>query len=189
MGHRVIAVAVLLTVALAAQAMALERTYYPTPVDLNDLPHEKYYKWGIDISEFAGYNIYEVVLTIVSISNWDNNENHLYLHLLDGAPVGVMSFNDSDTDFIDAFAGQGALIDDYQDTNGSAVYETLVYKFSEIDALMDSVNVYRADNVIAVGVDPDCHFYNCSISLKVKGEPPNAVEPSSWGRLKARYQD
>jgi hypothetical protein len=188
MRQTVIAVTVLTAVLFAAQAFALEVTYHPTPGDLEDLPHANYYKWGIDLSAFAGLNIYEVELKLISISNWDANENHLYLHLLDDAPLGVTKLNDSDNDFIDAFAGLGPLIDDYQDMNGPSLHETLVYKFSTIDALIDSVNVYRGNNVIAVGLDPDCHFYNCGIELTVKGEPTNAVETTSWGQLKAQFQ-
>lgn len=188
MKQSVIAVAILVAVLFAAQAFALERTYYPSPIDLDDLPHDKYYAWGIDISEFAGFNIYEVVLNIYMITNWDNNTNHLFIHLLDDAPLGVTSYNDSNDDFVDAFVGQGALIDDYQDTNTKDVYETLTYEFSKIDALIDSVNIYRANNVIAIGFDPDCHYYTCGIELTVKGEPTNAVEATSWGQIKARFQ-
>jgi hypothetical protein len=189
MEKRVIAVVVLATLLLAAQAVALEKNYYPSPLDLNDLPHGRYYTWGVDISEFAGLNIYEVVLTIATISNWDNNTNHLYIHLLDDAPLGTTEGVDSNTDFVDAFAGQGPLIDDYQDTNTKDVHETLVYEFSKIDALIDSVAAYRANNVIAIALDPDCHFYNCYVQLTVKGEPTNAVEPTSWGEIKARFSD
>ncbi|MGD9401162.1 MAG: hypothetical protein PVF95_02720 [bacterium] len=185
----VIAIAVLATMVFAAQAFALERNYFPSSGDLNDLPHDKYYTWGVDISEFAGYNIYEVILSIYTISNWDNSENHLYLHLLDDAPLGVTQGSDNDDVFVDAFAGQGAFIDDWQDLNGKYAHEDLHYEFSKIDALMDSVGLYRANNVIAIGFDPDCHFYNCYIQLTVKGEPPNAVEPTSWGEIKARFQE
>jgi hypothetical protein len=188
MKQRVIAVTVLVAVLFAAQAFALERTYYPAPSDLDDMPHNKYYTWGIDISEFAGLNVYEVVLRIVSISNWDDNTNHLFIHLLDDAPLGVTSFGDTNDDFIDAFAGQGPLVADYQDANGKDVHETLIYEFSKIDALIDSVNVFRANNVIVIAFDPDCHYYNCGIELTVKGEPTNAVEATSWGQLKARFQ-
>ena len=188
MKQTVIAVVALAALVFAAQAFALEKTYYPNPGDLDDLPHGKTYTWGVDISEFGGLNIYEVVLTITSISNWDNNPNHLYMHLLDNAPLGVTEGSDSDNDFIDAFAGQGPLIDDWQDTNTKDIHDTLIYKFSMIDALIDSVALYRADNVIVIAFDPDCHFYNCGIDLTVKGEPTNAVEASTWGQLKARFQ-
>ena len=100
----------------------------------------------------------------------------------------MTSYGDSNDDFVDAFAGQGPLIADYQDTNPKDVYETLKYEFSKIDALIDSVNVYRANNVIAIGFDPDCHYYTCGIELTVKGEPTNAVEPTSWGRIKVLYR-
>ena len=122
------------------------------------------------------------------ISNWDNNTNHLFIHLLDDAPLGVTPYGDSNDDFVDAFAGQGPLIDDFQDTNTKDVYENLTYKFSTIDALIDSVALYRANNVIAIAFDPDCHYYTCGVELVVKGEPTNAVEATSWGQIKARVQ-
>ncbi len=189
MKQKVITVTILVALVLTAQAFALERTYHPVPGDLDDLPHDRYYTWGVDISEFAGLNIYEVILKITSISNWDNNENHLYIHLINDAPLGVTSFNDSDNDFIDALAASGPMIDDYEDTNTYLVHETLTYTFSTIDALIDSVNVYRANNVIAIGFDADCHYYNCGIELTVKGEPTNAVEATSWGQLKALFKE
>ncbi len=189
MKQAIVAVVTLAAVLFAAQAFALEKTYHPSPGDLNDLPHSRYYTWGVDLSDFAGLNIYEVVLTIYSISNWDNNENHLYIHLLDDAPLGVTEGTDSNDDFIDAFAGQGPLIDDWQDTNGSDTHDTLIYTFSTIDALVDSVALYRANNVMAIGFDPDCHFYNCCIELKVYGEPTNAVEATTWGHVKVRFQE
>jgi len=188
MKQLVIAAAVLVAVAFAVPALALERTYYPNPGDLDDLPHNKYYTWGIDISEFAGLNIYEVILEITSISNWDNTTNHLFIRLLDDAPLGVTPHSDSDNDFIDAFAPDGAPIDDWQDANTKDVHDDLEYEFSKIDALIDSVALYRANNVIVIGFDPDCHYYNCGIQLTVKGEPTNAVEATSWGQLKARFQ-
>ena len=188
MKQTVIAAVFLAALLLAVQAFALEHTYYPTPGDLEDLPHANYYEWGVDVSMFAGLNIYEVELKLISISNWDENTNHLYMHLLDDAALGVTKYGDSDNDFIDAFLGAGPLIADFQDMNGPFVHQTLNYKFSMIDALVDSVNLYRANNVIAIGFDPDCHFYNCGIELKVKGEPTNAVEHASWGRIKALYR-
>lgn len=188
MKRSVIAITILVAVIFAAQALALERKYYPNPGDLDDLPHNKYYTWGVDISEFAGLNIYEVVLSIYMISNWDNNTNHLFIHLLDDAPLGVTPYGDSNDDFIDAFGTQGALIDDWQDTNTKDVHDVLIYEFSKIDALIDSVAVYRANNVIAIGFDPDCHYYNCGIELTVRGEPTNAVEATSWGHIKALYK-
>jgi hypothetical protein len=188
MRQLVIAGVTLVALVFAVQVFALERSYYPAPIDLYDLPHNQYYTWGIDISEFAGFNIYEVVLNVYMITNWDNNTNHLFIHLLDDAPLDVTSYGDSNDDFVDAFAGQGPLIADYQDTNTKDVYETLKYEFSKIDALIDSVNVYRANNVIAIGFDPDCHYYTCGIELTVKGEPTNAVEPTSWGRIKVLYR-
>jgi hypothetical protein len=189
MKQTVIAVVVMTGLLFGVQAFALEKDYYPLPGDLDNLPHDRTYTWGVDISEFGGLNIYEVILTITSISNWDNNPNHLYLHLIDDAPLGVTVGFDSDNVFADAFAGQGPLIDDWQDTNTKDIHDTLIYEFSKIDALIDSVAVYRANNVIAIAFDPDCHFYNCGIKLTVKGEPTNAVETTTWGQLKARFQD
>lgn len=153
MKQTVIAMVLLTLMTLAVQAFALEVTYYPNPGDLDDLPHNKTYTWGVDISAFGGLNIYEVVLTITTVSNWDNNPNHLYIHLLDDAPLSVTVGSHSDGDFIDALAGQGPLIDNRQGTNTKDVHNTPVHECSKIDALPDPVAVYRANSVMAIAFD------------------------------------
>jgi len=190
MKSRAMAVSITAAVVLfvAAHASALEQTYSPSPSNLYNFPHDKNYIWGIDVSAFAALNIYEVELKLIQITNWDNNENHLYMHLIDDAAVGITIGNDSGTDFVNAFTGLGPFIADYQDMNGKDIKETVTYKFSDL-GLVDDVNLFKINNIIAIAFDPDCHFWNCGVELTIKGEPSNAVEPISWGQLKASFQE
>jgi hypothetical protein len=174
-------------IVLATQAFALTLSYNPSPSDLDDLPHNRFYKWGIDVSAFSGMTINEVELKLISIRNWNDGENHLYLHLLDNGPLGITGGYDSDDDFIDIYAGSGPLIADYQDLIPGSTPETVVYTFSTL-GLLGTAALYIEDGVLAIGVDPDCHYYNCGIELIIKGEPTNALEVTSWGRIKAMYR-
>ena len=166
----------------AGQVSAETITYQPSPTDLWDLDHNYYYTWGIDTSDIAGMEIYEIELVIDNIDNWDNNENVLFLHLLDDATVGTEREYDNELEFLDAFEGQGLLIDEYHDTGGSGTPEDLTYSFLALGILPTAIE-FAADGVIALGADPDCHFYNCGVSLVVTVDVL-PVENKSWGQIR-----
>jgi hypothetical protein len=170
----------------AGPASAETFTYTPDPEDLGDLNHSKYFTWGIDVSELAGRQIIEVTLVLEYITNHNSGQNVLYMHLMDDATLGVSSFGDNQSDFVDELAGEGPLIDAWVDNNGSSIRDTLEYDMSTL-GLLDSARVFAEDDVLAVGFDPDCHYYNRCVKLIIEADPLNAAEPTSWGLLKRRF--
>jgi hypothetical protein len=149
-------------------------TFTPSPNDLSDLDHYYYYTWGINWTVPNNEVIIDAVLTIKEIDDWSNESNdHLYIHLLDNAPVGSKASWDNQGGG-DNFAGAGPLIANYSDPGPGTV--NLTYRFSDL-GLVDTLNNYLSNNNVGIGFDPDCHYYNCGIKLKITTEC--VPEPSS----------
>jgi hypothetical protein len=181
-----IAAAMVLVVAVTAAADD-ELFYSPSPSDLNDLPHGKYFTWGIDVSEIGNRQILEVELFVNNITNHNNGENVLYIHHMDDADLGVNEFNDNQSLFVDDLDGTGPLVDEFHDTNGSSTREDLHYVYSAL-GILDDFQADAVDDTVAVGMDPDCHFWNHGVCLKITVESTNATESSSWGQVKDRFK-
>jgi hypothetical protein len=145
----------LLISALSCQAVTY--TFSPNPVDLGDLDHHMAYTWQLSGLTLAGGNITTASLTFKNISNWDNNPNTLFIHLLDAAlatpthtsingafptilatGVGseVTAFTDASTsqapvtDINDDFAGARYLANPL--VNGSATSNTFLTSYSNL---------------------------------------------------------
>lgn len=179
---------VLLTSLFLAAAPAAADTFVftPDPPDLDGLDHNYAFTWGIDVSALAGWTITEAELRIEEITNWDEGENILYLHLLDDAPLGPIGTYDGSVGG-DFFSGQGELIGTFTDVNGAGTTEDLSYVFSAL-GLLGSCDSFAADGVLAVGLDPDCHYWNNGISLIITAEAPLKSEETSWGGIKMLFQ-
>lgn len=171
----------------ASLAGAATYTFQPTPNDLWNLDHGYYYTWGINWSVPAGETIVGASLFFDDIRNYDNSENHLWVHLLDSATAGTAEGTDSN-DNVDYFADYPAcqhillnywhnLSDDPLDTatNPSNISRDITYDFkaSQLDTLTD----YLTDGNFGLGFDPDCHFYNNGITLTI--ETAHAPVPAS----------
>lgn len=152
--------------------------YQPDPKDLYDLPHDKYYTWGMERKWAADQVVVFVKLTIFKLANWQAGEpNDLYIHLLDNdAPLGVKEYPDVDGGG-DNFVGQGPLLVQYH--NVSHIAETKTYEFTL--AQIAELNTNAADGKFSLGIDPDCHFNNRGFCLKVCTEL--IPEPATMGLL------
>lgn len=65
--------------------------------DLRDLPHAYAYSWGLDASMLQGKEIVSATLSFDKLHNWKSNENNaLYINLLDYAAINVTEFFDDD---------------------------------------------------------------------------------------------
>lgn len=169
---------------LCASAMAAADTYHfsPNPSDLNDLDHYNYYSWGINWTLPTNQRIVEAELRFKNIYNWEQEENHLYTHLLDNPALGVKTFTD-DQGGGDNWAGQGPLIGVWSDPNGGhATGFDLVYKLSEL-GLIDELTQFAQDGRFGFGFDPDCHYFNDGVKLKITTEA--VPEPASLAVLGA----
>lgn len=166
---------VVLTLGALSAPIQAAYTYQPSDPDMDDLDHSKYYEWGIDLKSkgyVPGQLITEAHLTFSDI--WNNQpypENHLFIHLLDNiAELNTLTHgNDYQGAYIDHFAGQGVLIDDWS-TGYTPI--TKIYTFSSHtppygEDLLTMLNIYAADGFISFGIDPDCHYNNNGVEFDI----------------------
>lgn len=148
----------LLTAFLQAEVVSFQ----PSPGDLYDLPHNYYFTWGISMQgDVSHRQVTAAQLKFRRIRNWTDGPNELYVHLLDSAPLGVRRYWDNQSGG-DNFAGQGIELVTY--TNLPDYSQNLVHEFGP--AQIATLNNYIQNGAnVALGLDPDCHFYNCGISL------------------------
>lgn len=172
---------------VVVQARADVFEYVPSPADLNDLDHDQAYTWGIDVSALQGWAITEVVLSFDNITNFDDAANTLWIHLLDNAPLGVQSFADGQ-DFVDRFQGQGPLIAEWHDVNGSGTTEDLSFSLSAL-SLITTVRTYCGDGVLAFAFDPDCHYWNDGVKVTIRADLMVPVQGETWTGVKGLYRD
>ena len=175
-----------LTLCLFSGAFAITTTYsynfVPTPNDLSDLDHYNYFTWGINWIVPSNQVILDAVLTISKIDDWTNESNdHLYIHLLDNAPVGSKATWDNQGGG-DNFAGAGPLIANYEDPGPGTA--NLSYRFSDL-GLVNTLKSYLSNNNFGIGFDPDCHYYNCGVKLNIttQNSTPPVPEPASLSIL------
>jgi hypothetical protein len=151
----------------AGVGMATVFTYNPTPADMYDLSHTYNYIWTVDISDAveAG-ELGGAKLVFKNIQNWTEEENRLFVHLLDGndAPGVVQQQDQWFPNYVisDEFEGQGHYL---FDESFSISPVDFVYRFNSADLM--ALSSYAVDGLIAFGLDPDCHFYNDGISFSV----------------------
>jgi len=173
---------VVLVLAMVGMADAGIYEFQPSPADLYDLDHYNSYTWGIDFTVPSGERIVEARLKFNNIYDWTVEEDdHLYIHLLDNPQSGVWVHYDGQGGG-DQFSGQGVLVDDWSDPiGGSAGAADLTYVFSTLPGsqngatLLDDLRAYAMTTETSkanfgFGIDPDCHYYNCGITLTIETE-------------------
>ena len=149
-------------------------TLIPSPPDLNDLGHYKYYTWGIDWSKPASEVITGASITFKNIYDWTVEEGDiLHVHLLDSATPGVRVGTDNQAGG-DWFASQGVLIGTWTDVNGGPAHRVATLTF---DIGSSYFGWLVSDNNFGFGIDPDCHYYNTGVEAKI--ETRSVPEPST----------
>jgi hypothetical protein len=141
-------------------------SFQPTPANLNDLDHHEYYSWGINWNIPSGEVITGASLFFDNIANWDNNPNDLWVHLLDSPATGVVAQWDGQGGG-DNFAGQGILLNHWQNLPNTFQDITYIFDSSEVGFL----NSFAADGIWGTGYDPDCHYFNDGVTLSVETSP------------------
>ncbi len=144
-----------------------DRNYY----DLHDLDHGKYYLWGIDYSLPTNQIVTSATLSIDNITNWDNQNNALFVHLFDDVTKGAREYTDSYPFIKDVFGSDGLLFT-FKDKNGSSKTQDLNYSFSDTQ-LLTLTKYITNNNNFGFGFDPDCHFFNDGVkfSFETKAVP------------------
>lgn len=151
----------------ASPASAGVYTFLPSPrADLWDLDHYKAYRWGINWAKPQNENVTNVVLTFKGIYDWTYEPDVLYTTLLDNPPAGVSVFTDNQANG-NYFAGQGTLVGQWSDPYGDYAHRIdLSYDFAAL-GLVNTFNSYAADGTFGFGFDPDCHYFNSGLELKI----------------------
>lgn len=152
-------------------------TFAPIPADMNDLDHYHYYTWGIDWQIPANDKIIGASLSFDNIfnHNWDNHV--LYVHLLDSVAVGLTEYYDAQG-WSNAFSGQGVeLFTAYNQMFPPAHDFTYNFTLAQVDTLVN----YLADGNFGLGLDPDCHFYNDGVKLKIITAVPEPLTMLLFG--------
>ncbi|HKP38359.1 MAG TPA: PEP-CTERM sorting domain-containing protein [Pyrinomonadaceae bacterium] len=164
-----------------------------------DLDHHSAYTWRMGGVSLDGQNITSATLTFRNISNWDNNPNMLFIHLLDTARNGgIASFTDAtgtpvpSSQIRDNFAGA------LYNTNplvAAGTGNTFLTQQSFTMTPRDFVYTFTADQLqilssyfmnggdIAFGFDPDCHFWNNGITFTLNTCPNPVPEPATLALL------
>lgn len=156
-------------------------TFTPSPADLWDLDHGWVYGWGVveDASWLGeGEVITGATLSFDNIRNWNNSPNDLYVHLLDDFAYGTYRWRDYTYGdwFNTTYGGVEADLVHYEDLPSSS--QDLDYYFSAADLAI--LNSYASAGTFGLGFDPDCHFYNCGVTLTVTTTTEKIIpEPAS----------
>lgn len=145
-------------------------TFIPSPADLNDLPHEKYFSWGIPWSH-PNEVITEAVISIKGIYDWTHeNNDSLYIHLLNDPQLGVKQWSDGERGG-DNWNGKGPWIATWSDPYGDPQHKAnLSYSLSSRGLIDDLNNIVTAKGKFGFGFDSDCHYYNDSVKVVITTE-------------------
>jgi hypothetical protein len=181
---------VLFTLA-AVTAFASSMTFTPTPADLGDLNHQNLYTWRIDNVNLGGQTITGATLSIKNLANWNNDPNELFMYLLDTAvQSGVGTYMEDPS-------GVGPITDSFglHSTGGlvaAGTAQTLLteptgfttsptnYSYTFTAGQLSTLQTYIGNGSnFALGFDPDCHYFNDGVSLKITTAPASVPEPSS----------
>jgi hypothetical protein len=156
----------------ALPAAAAVYTYTPSDPDLGDLDHYNAYTWRINWTH-AGQNITGASLTFHNMYDWIVEDNDiLWINLLNTPPTGtngirVYSDNQNPGNY---FANwDGILLNTWTDPRGGYPHGDVTFNFNP--AQISTLNSYAADGVFGFGLDPDCHYYNCGVTLALTTNP------------------
>jgi hypothetical protein len=173
-------------------------TFTPNPANLDNLDHHEAYTWEINKVDPSGQPITAATLTIKDIANWDSGPNMLFIHLFDTAKnSGVASFatapatapDPSTPPFDDAFTdpkftsntnwliAPGTADTFLTKQAFSTTPTTFTYNLTADQLKALNAYVANGDN-IALGFDPNCHYFNNGVSFTITTGPA-VPEPSA----------
>ena len=165
-------------------ARATEYTYNFSPIGLSTMDGLDYYEWGISWDLPAGQTIVDATLTYSSIYLTTPDANppaRLYTTLLNSAPKGVTTYYDGDNNAPNPTPNGTTvfLLGTAPFAGAGSGYTSLVYDFADINGALAALNADIADGRFGLGIDPDCYYTDCGITLTIttsnNGQPHNSV--------------
>lgn len=163
---------------LALNARATVYTLAPSPSNLNNLDHNQFYTWGLNWAVPAGETLTGATLTFTQIWDWTVEPDNLFVHLLDTAPLGVYTGTDNQgggdfftSSYFNSFGIKqtkiGQWSDPYGGTASKAQTVSFVFDAAQLTALQGYINSAGINGWarFAIGLDPDCHYYNSGVSF------------------------
>ena len=156
----------------AIPAAAAVYTYAPSDPDLGDLDHYNAYTWKINWTH-TSQPITGASLTFHNMYDWIVEDGDiLWVNLLNTPPTtasGIKVYSDNQNPSNYFANWDGALIGTWTDPEGGHSNGDVTFNFNP--TMVSTLNTYAADGVFGLGLDPDCHFYNCGVSLAVTTNP------------------
>lgn len=158
-------------------------TFVPPSIDLQDLNHEQYFIWGVNWSVPAGQAITAASVTFHDIYNWAVEPNdRLYMHLLQAAPSGLQTGTDNEavgTWFAPPqYTATQILLKEFTDLPELPDHkQDVTYSFT--GSQLATLAAYFADGNGGLGFDPDCHYYNSGVQLKIETAVTPVPEPGT----------
>ncbi len=172
---------ILTTMVILSGYLYADAVFVPPDRDIFDLDHYYAYTWGVNLgSGTVNTPITSATLTFTDVYNWRVEQDHLYIHLLDNAPLGLKRKWDGSGGG-DYFDGQGVLLIDWSDLEEWNRTKDLVITFNE--AQLAALNAFGADGRIAFGLDPDCHYYNQGVSFSINNYVPTTAAVPAPGAV------
>jgi hypothetical protein len=172
------------------------------PDDILDLDHYKYFTWGFKnffIPE--GEHITSATISFSNINNWTSSENGywqgnvhvaenwLNIWLLDKASSASTNgklkvYDDSDggPDYFSTWNSSAKVkIATYTDWDGGNNGDVVNLNYSFADrGVLDELEAYvNNGNNFAIGIDPDCHYWNSGVTLVIQTSPYSVPDQSS----------
>jgi hypothetical protein len=194
---------ILLTSIMPASAYVYDHVYTfksfdgsDTNTDIMDLDHNKYYDWLIKWNVPQGETITGIDLMFCDIYNWQKEDDKLYLHILDNKTVPGLphSFDQqqywtSSTKYWttlyygtnnhnggDYWAGSPLIIDPYwTDLDDNITKENLTIHVPMTTEILAMIT----DGQFGIGLDPECHYYNNGVKLKIYTTCKSVPEPGT----------
>lgn len=171
---------------MSSQALATSYSFQPSSVDLGDLDHHYAYTWGISNTQLRNellndYVITSATLTIYNIWDWRVETDKLFINLLDDTKSGVRTIADNTNDNVisdlfatpninyfsartqvttwsDPIGGQNTGFDFQYQFTAAAIGVMTQY-------ITNTTMNYRT--MFGLGFDPDCHYFNDGVKLKI----------------------
>ena len=173
----------LLLFALAAGSIGVLRanSYSYSTASLGEMAHDSAYSWGLatksglktDLTH--GMHITSAQIVITSLYDWTvESGDILYIDLLDNPKAGIQTFADwsATGDYFSGKLSSIALTNWTDPLGGAGHAVTLTFDFTTAECsslaayLLDPRSLGSTD--FGIGFDPDCHYYDRCIKLKIE---------------------